>query len=471
MRVLLAAAALALACGSESAAGGRCRENRLPGLPRGTGPDAGGVRHAVGERRGRGRFSCALPASGSRIGRGGSSSCARRGAARPSAGCSLGPSGAALHYHLASRDPVLPRGALQPNRLVVLEAGDEARLGLLIEPGARDPDARFASVAELSPEAGARIVALAQALGAWAVVANDRYPLAADGHPFLPFFVPQAGGDWRALAGRSLDAFLPPALGRHFVQTPGFRRLQYRHLADFSLRLPALAAAAERFAASPQAPDLGDEIAELRALLSESFEAYQGYLDSAWIEMAVRVRPPDAARVRIHVHSVSEVTLDALFVEMPRKLLVVDSEALSALRLSAGRRADSRPARAGSAGVPPRRHRRAASPGAVRLRGRAARFRARGSRAAGSELLAPARPPSPAGDEPDHRGDRPGRPRQEHREPRGSALRIGTRGRRRRLPRLARARPRSHRRGRGPAAPGRGSEAPARSCCGKAPTW
>jgi hypothetical protein len=247
----------------------------------------------------------------------------------------LGPGAAALHYHLASRDPVLPRSALRPNRLVVLEAGDETRLGLLIERGARDPNAQFASLAELSPEAGARIVALAQALGAWAVVANDRYPLAADGHPFLPFFVPRAGGDWRALAGRSLDAFLPPALGRHFARTPGFRRLQYRHLADFSRRLPALAAAAERFAASPQAPDLGDEIAALRALLSESFEAYQGYLDSAWIEMSVRVRPPDAASVRIDVYSVSEVTLDAFLVQMPRKRLVVGNEALSALRLSA----------------------------------------------------------------------------------------------------------------------------------------
>jgi hypothetical protein len=247
----------------------------------------------------------------------------------------LGPSGAALHYHLASRDPVLPRDALQPNRLVVLEAGGEERLGLLIEKGTRDATAKFASVAELSLEAGARIVALAQVLGAWGVVVSDRYPLDADGRPFLPFFVPQEGGDWRDLAAGTLDTFLPPALGHQFVRTPGFRRLQYRHLADFSLRLPALVAATERFAASPQAPDFGDEIAKLRALLSESFEAYRGYLDSAWIEMAVRVRPPDAARVRIHVFSVSDVTLDTFFVEMPRKLLVVENEALSALRLSA----------------------------------------------------------------------------------------------------------------------------------------
>jgi hypothetical protein len=247
-----------------------------------------------------------------------------------------GPSGAALHYHLASRDPTFPRGALQSNRLVVLEAAGEEGLGLLIAPAAREEAAGSAAIAELSLEAGARVAALAQALGAWDVVAKDRYPLAADGRPFLPFFVPREGGDWRALTRQSLEAFLPPALGRHFAQTPGFRRLQYRHLADFSARLPALAAVAERFAGSSQAPDLRDEIAKLRTLLSESFEAYQGYLDSAWIEMVVQVRPPDAARVRILVHSVSGVTLEALFVEMPRKLLVVESEALSALRLSAG---------------------------------------------------------------------------------------------------------------------------------------
>jgi hypothetical protein len=247
----------------------------------------------------------------------------------------LGPSAAALHYHLASRDPVLPRGALRANRLAVVEAGDGARLGLLLEPDAGAPAAAIASVADLAPEAGARIVALAQALGAWDAVANDRYPLAGDGQPLLPFFVPRAGGDWQALAGSSLDAFVPRALAQYFARTPGFRRLQYRHLADFSRRLPALAAAAERFAASPQAPDLGDEIAELQALLSESFEAYQGYLDSAWIEMVVRVRPPDAAHLRVQVFSVSELTLDGFVVPIPHKLLVVGSEALSGLRLSA----------------------------------------------------------------------------------------------------------------------------------------
>jgi hypothetical protein len=332
--VLLAAAALALACGPEPPPGVDAVRIVSPGFRVAPGPTQA-VPGALWEN-GRAREIQLRPARERIAGRPWREFVLRDAGGGPPFGrLLLGPSGAALHYHLASRDPALPRGALQPNRLVVLEAGDEARLGLLIERRARDPNAQFASLAELSPEAGARIVALAQALGAWAVVANDRYPLAADGRPFLPFFVPRAGGDWRALAGRSLDAFLPPALGRHFVRTPGFHRLQYRHLADFSLRLPALATAAERFAASSQAPDLGDEIAALRALLSESFEAYQGYLDSTWIEMVVRVRLPDAARVRIHVHSVPDLTLDALFVEIPRKTLVVDSEALSALRLSA----------------------------------------------------------------------------------------------------------------------------------------
>jgi len=331
---LLAAAALALACGSESppdvdavrivSPDFRATQSPMPAVS--------GTLWENGEAR-----EIRLRSSRKRIaGPPWREFALREASGGPTAGrLLLGPGAAALHYHLASRDPVLPSGALRPNRLVVLEAGDGARLGLLIEQGAREPDPQLASLAELSLEAGARIVALAQALGAWTVVANDRYPLAADGRPFLPFFIPRAGGDWRTLAGRSLDGFLPPALGRQFVETPGFRRLQYRHLADFSRRLPSLAAAVGRFAASPQAPDLGDEVAELKALLSESFEAYQGYLDSAWIEMAVQVRSPAAARVRIHVYSVSEVTLDALVVQMPRKLLVVGNQALSALRLKA----------------------------------------------------------------------------------------------------------------------------------------
>jgi hypothetical protein len=253
---------------------------------------------------------------------------------RPFGRLLFGPNAAALHYHLASRDPTFPRGALRANRLVVLEAGDQPRLGLLVEPGA-ERGVASAAMAELSAEAGPRVVALAQVLGAWGVLADDRHPLDASARPFLPFFVPRAGGDWRDLGDRSLEAFLPPSLARHVAETPGFRSRLYRHLADYSTRLPALAEAAERFAATLQAPSLVAEIATLRALLSDSFEAYQGYLDSAWIELIVRVRQPDSASVRIYVNSVSDVRLDALVVEMPRKRLVVASEMIAGLRLAA----------------------------------------------------------------------------------------------------------------------------------------
>jgi len=252
----------------------------------------------------------------------------------------LGPNGAALLYHLASRDPSFPRGALYANRLVAFEAGAEARLGLLVERGAGGRGARAAAAGDLPLEDAARAVALAQALGAWDVVAGDRHPVDAEDRPFLPFFVPRAGGDWRVLTEASLDAFLPPALAARFVRRPGFRGLQYRHLAEFSARLPELAAAVERFAASAEAPDLADDYAQLQALLAESFEAYRGYLDSAWIELVVAARPPDAAHIRIYVHSVTDVALETLSVKMPSKLLVVEYEALSALRLAPATGAD-----------------------------------------------------------------------------------------------------------------------------------
>jgi len=245
----------------------------------------------------------------------------------------LGSSSAALHYHLASRDAGLPRGAFQRNRLVVLESGGAKSLGLLLESEAGPR--RTAGIAELGPEDAPRMLALAEALGAWSVVRRDRYLLDDAGRPMLPYFTFEPGGDWRVLTQRSLAFFAPEAVARHVVATPGFRNRRYRHLAEYSARVPGLAAAAEALEAGLDVPDLAEELAGLRDSLSTSFEAYQGYLDSTWIEVDVRVRPPDTARVTLYVHSVVDVVIDGFRVKLPRKALVVASEGLSALRLSA----------------------------------------------------------------------------------------------------------------------------------------
>ena len=195
--VLLAAAALLLACGSESPAEVDAVRIVSPDFRANQGP-ARAVPGTLWEN-GAAREILLRPSRKRIAAPPWREFALREAGGGPFVGRLLLASGAAaLHYHLASRDPVLPRGALQTNRLVVLEAGGEQRLGLLIEKAARPPEPKFASLAQLSLEAGARIVALAQALGAWDVVANDRYPLAADGRPFLPIFVPRAGGDWRA---------------------------------------------------------------------------------------------------------------------------------------------------------------------------------------------------------------------------------------------------------------------------------
>jgi hypothetical protein len=241
----------------------------------------------------------------------------------------LGADEAALLHHLAARDRNFGH-ALESSRLVRLSLRDDERLGLWFEADAAQA---FSTAAELEVAEAARLVALAQALGAWQVVANDRYPVSADGAVRLPPFTPKPFGDWRALRQRSLEFVLPPALGRQFATREGFRTARDRALAQYAQRLPLLAQAVERFVDEQPEAERGDAITLLASQLRESAAAYAGYLDSAWAEFVLQLVSPDSARVRILVHSVVDVRIGAVLATLPGKVLVTESAALAGLRM------------------------------------------------------------------------------------------------------------------------------------------
>ncbi|MBW2399328.1 MAG: hypothetical protein JRG80_08650 [Deltaproteobacteria bacterium] len=241
----------------------------------------------------------------------------------------LGSDEAALLHHLAARDRDLGF-ALESSRLVRLSMRDGERLGLWFEG---DRAEAFSAAAELEATEAARLVALAQALGAWQVVANDRYPVSADGAVRLPLFTPKPLSDWRVLRQRSLEFVLPPALGRQFATREGFRTARDRALARYTQRLPLLAEAVERFVDAQPEAERSEAVTLLAPRLRESAAAYAGYLDSAWVEFVLQVVSPDSARVRILVHSVVDVRIDAVLATLPGKVLVTESAALAGLRM------------------------------------------------------------------------------------------------------------------------------------------
>jgi hypothetical protein len=236
---------------------------------------------------------------------------------------------AALLLHLASRDRDLAFG-LEPNRLVRLSLRDGERLGLWL---AGDVAEKTRSAAALETETAARLVALAQALGGWQAVANDRYPVSADGAVRLPLFAPKPLSDWRALRQRSLEFPLPPSLGRQFATREGFRGARDRSLARYAQRLSRLAQSVDRFVEALPESDTGDTLAPLAATLRESAAAYAGYLDSAWAEFVIQVVTADSARVRILLHSVVDVRIDGVRAALPGKVIVTESAALAGLQV------------------------------------------------------------------------------------------------------------------------------------------
>jgi len=236
---------------------------------------------------------------------------------------------AALLHHLASRDRELGFG-FESNRLVRLSLRDGERLGLWLDGAATDANR---SAAALEPMEAARLVALAQALGAWRAVANDRYRVTSGGSVRLPLFVPKPLRDWRALRQRSLEFPLPAALGKQFATREGFRSNRDRALAQFAKRLPQLAQAVDRFVEALPAAERSDAILQLATNLRESAAVYAGYLDSVWAELVLQVVTPDSARVRILLHSVVDVQIDAVLAALPGKVIVTESAALAGLRM------------------------------------------------------------------------------------------------------------------------------------------
>jgi len=236
---------------------------------------------------------------------------------------------AALLHHLASRDRELGFG-FESNRLVRLSLREGERLGLWLDDVADDANR---SAAALDTLEAARLVALAQALGAWRAVANDRYRVASGGAVRLPLFAPKPLRDWRALRQRSLEFPLPPALGTQFATREGFRGARDRALSQYAERLPQLAQSVDRFVEGLPEAERSDAILQLAPNLRESAAVYAGYLDSVWAEFVLQVVTPDSARVRILVHSVVDAQIDAVLAVLPGKVIVTESAALAGLQM------------------------------------------------------------------------------------------------------------------------------------------
>jgi hypothetical protein len=243
---------------------------------------------------------------------------------------------AILNYHLASQEGAVGGGLLLPNRLARIGRGEDAgdfRLAVVIEPLDAGAAPRVASIADLDPEEGARMIALAESLGAWGAIERDRYPRGSDGRPRLPFFVPRGPGDWRQLSGTSLEVLLPPAIGRYLLSRPDMRELTWVHLSRFAAALPALKASVSELARSPTLDLPRAEVSELEAALDASFAAYRGYLSSVWVENLIAVEPAGDASITLYLHSVVPVSLEEFVAELGKERASLEEDGVGSLRL------------------------------------------------------------------------------------------------------------------------------------------
>jgi hypothetical protein len=190
-----------------------------------------------------------------------------------------------------------------------------------------------AALHDLEVESAARLVALAQALGAWDLLHRGRFPRRPDGRPFLPFFVPRKPGDWQQLRGNSLVGFLPEPLARYLAETPGLRQASYGHLSTFARRIPALEASLAELADAVAPAVAPEALEELRDRLRRSAEAYRAYLDSVWIESIATLVAPDEARIWLYLHTVVPIEIEELAADLPRRLVLFEKNAIGGLRL------------------------------------------------------------------------------------------------------------------------------------------
>jgi hypothetical protein len=189
----------------------------------------------------------------------------------------LASTNALLLYHAASQDAALARGRMIPNQLASIGRGDEdpgARLAILLETGMPDPAAGRRSLPELEAGQGAALVALAEVLGAWGPLRRNRFPLAGDGRPVLPFFSPAAPDlDWDQLRSNPLEVFLPSAIADHIAGEPGYRERIYEDLFELSARLPELQGSIASLARSRALRPFGPDVSELESLRARRLKA------------------------------------------------------------------------------------------------------------------------------------------------------------------------------------------------------
>ncbi len=244
----------------------------------------------------------------------------------------LGEASAVLLYHAASRDSDFGTQLLS-SRLARLETGQqEFRLALVLAPEAPRTTGG-AALHDLEVPRAARLVALAQALGAWDRLRRGRFPRRPDGRPFLPFFVPREPGDWKQLIGTSLVGFLPEPLARYVAETPGLRQASYGHLSSFARRIPALEASLVELADAVAPAVAPAALEELRDRLRRSAEAYLAYLDSVWIESIATLVAPDEARISLYVHTLLSIEIEELAADLPRRLVLFEKDVIGGLRL------------------------------------------------------------------------------------------------------------------------------------------
>lgn len=226
---------------------------------------------------------------------------------------------ALLQYHAASRTEGLAHGDLLPNRLAKIgggEVADDFRLALVFEPSLPDR-AAATTFTELAGGDAARLIALAEVLGAWEVLASNRLPISDGQRARLPFFVPRERQDLKILATTSIEVFLPAPLTRRVVTEPGLREALYRRLFRVAEQVPDLAASVERIAGSTALRALDLDVSEVRPRLETTAAAIGGYLRSVWVECLIAVVGADEAEIALTVYSVVPVVLEGFEAPLP----------------------------------------------------------------------------------------------------------------------------------------------------------
>ncbi len=245
----------------------------------------------------------------------------------------VGPPAAVLLQHAASRQRAF-QPHLLPSRLAALrDASAPPRLALVLDASAVASARGSTPLVELEPESLAPVLAAAEALGAWDVLAGGELPSRGKGRPFLPRFVPRAPGAWSDLRGTALEASLPGAVAARMAGDPALRAESYARLAELAAALPELSERLDALSAALPDGVPRDDVGALRELLLASAEAYASYLDSVWVEQLVTQRSAEALEIELYVHALVPVRLEGFAAAAPRRIALLQKNAIGALRL------------------------------------------------------------------------------------------------------------------------------------------